>query len=128
MLAAVPFCDMHLTRLLPAALLLLIPACGGAGTVAPKVLDTFAYGDGSSQRVACCTGREEQLSSGKSVEYPLAGVPWWDGTWHEGDSGPVSCIKSGEGQRTPVRVGYLETEVSDDAPGTTIIAWLRCGR
>ncbi len=107
--------------------LFLLTACGGDGQVTPDVLDTFAYSDNGVQRVACCEEPpEEGYPPGDSPEYPVAGVDWWDGSWHEGDSEPVPCIKPD--RRNPVRVGYVETQVTDDAPGNTLIVWLKCGR
>jgi hypothetical protein len=105
------------------ALLLAVTACGDDGTTRPAVLDTYAYEDSGHQRVACCLARDGDRSA--SAEYPLAGVSWWgDGSWHEAQDQPISCVHPG--RRNEVRIGYVRTAVTDDAPGTTVIAWLRC--
>jgi hypothetical protein len=96
----------------------------GDGHAKPSTLQTYGYNEGGHQRVACCEPRSAQTKPGfASVEYPVDGAPWFDGSWHDGGD-EIACLRPDK--RTPVRIGYFTYPATDDAPGTTAIAWVRC--
>ena len=113
-----------MTRLAAIGMLALAASACADGGVDVRAFRTTLFVDGSPARAMADIDRGD----GDVTTHLLDGVTaqWFDGrVWLDGAREPkVRC--PGPGPDYPIELGYVETNPSDDAPGGTLIAFVRC--
>lgn len=90
-------------------------------SVTPTIFEGMAAPNYDASGIAFDT-----TSEGADLAYPLVGAKWSDGhSWH--DWSTDNCLTPLGGDQ-PIRLGIVDTDAMDEAPGGQVVVWFQCLR